>query len=221
MSVPHGAGGLVGSVKDLAKWANALHHGHVINPSIYAAMTTPAVLPGGRIVPYGFGVAFGEVRSRNTIEHGGGIFGFRTQSIYIPSDDVFVAVLSNSHNRDAQTELVARRLAALAIGQPYRAFVHTAVDPSTIAPLLGTYRIQASGETRRFFSREGRLYTLRDGSAETEVFAGGGDSFFYPSSLNWFQVKRRPDGTHVMEMHQDGSDVAELAMRIVSSPRSR
>ena len=48
------AGALLGNVGDLAKWANALHHGRVVNPVLYTQMTSPAQIrrPGGRgLVP--------------------------------------------------------------------------------------------------------------------------------------------------------------------------
>ncbi|HEY0011373.1 MAG TPA: serine hydrolase domain-containing protein, partial [Allosphingosinicella sp.] len=61
MSVPHGAGALVGTVDDLARWAQALHHGRVVSPAMYTAMTTPAPLPEGRTHPYGFGLGMGEL----------------------------------------------------------------------------------------------------------------------------------------------------------------
>jgi CubicO group peptidase (beta-lactamase class C family) len=214
MSVPHGAGGLVGSVGDLARWAHALHGGRVLSPQLYAAMTAPASLSGGRTYPYGFGVRFDRLRGRETIEHGGAIFGFNTESIYIPSEDVFVAVLANSDAPATAPSLVARRLAALAIGRPYRAFTRAEVDPGTLAPLFGFYRIGETGANRRFFARDGKLYTMRDdGSPEREVLAAGDDHFFYPDSFNWFRIQRRPDGAHVMEMHQGGEDAAELSTR--------
>ena len=84
MSVPHAAGALVGTAGDLAQWSHALHHGRVVGPALYAAMTTPTRLPEGRTHPYGFGLGFEEVRGRPTIEHGGGIFGFSTYGTYIP-----------------------------------------------------------------------------------------------------------------------------------------
>ena len=218
MSVPHGAGGLVGTVGDLARWANALHHGRVVSPALYTAMTTPATLAGGRTHPYGFGLALGEVRGRPTIEHGGGIFGFSTESIYIPSEDLFVAVFANSDEPSTHPSLVARRLAALALGEPFRVFARADVDARTLAPLFGIYRIGDSGVSRHFFERGGKLYTMRNDAAATELFAAGDDHFFYPGSNNWFRIVRRPDGAHVMEMHQGGADQAELATRTGDIP---
>ena len=209
MSVPHGAGGLVGSVGDLARWAQALHHGRVVSPALYTAMTTPRPCPRAEPPLTASDFASRSAR-RDSIEHGGGIFGFGTESLHSVRRRVR-RPFHQQRNHAIDPALVARRLAALAIGQPYREFTRTDVDPAALAPLLGIYRIGESGVTRRFYSRDGRLYTMRDGAPESEVVAAGDDHFFYPANFNWFRMQRRPDGAHVMEMHQGGGDSAELA----------
>ncbi|MEA3015256.1 MAG: hypothetical protein QOD42_3801 [Sphingomonadales bacterium] len=219
MSVPHAAGALVGTVGDLARWSNALHHGRVVSPALYTAMTSPTALPERRSQPYGFGLGIGEERGRATIEHSGGIFGFSTYAAYVPSDDLFVAVFANSDEPASPPALVTSRLAALALGDPYPTFARAEVDPRVLAPLFGVYRVGDAGVSRRFFARDGKLYTLREGGADLEVFAAGGDRFFYgPNSLTWFRIERRPDGAHVMEMHQNGNDAAERAVRTGDVP---
>jgi len=132
---------------------------------------------------------------------------------------LFVAVFTNTDSPATHPSLASRRLAALALGDPYRAFARAEIDPQTLAPLLGVYRVGEGNVSRRFFARDGKLYTLRDGGADLEVFAAGGDLFFYgANSLTWFRVERRPDGAHVMEMHQDGNEGAERAVRTGDVP---
>ena len=219
-SVPHAAGGLVGSVGDFARWTDALHHGRVVSPALYAEMIAPTSLPDGRAQPYGFGLATGEMRGRRVIRHDGRIAGFSTEGLYLPDQDVFVAVFANSDRPATQPGLLARRLAALAVGVPYRRFTQTAVDPAVVAPLLGVYRVGSSGVSRRFFARDGKLYAARaEGGPEREVLAAGGDEFFYPDSFTWFRIERRPDAEPVMHMHQDDSAAAELAVRVVEAPQ--
>ena len=62
MSVPHAAGALVGTVGDLAVWANALHNGKVVAPASYAGMTGSVTTADGKTQPYGFGLETGDVR---------------------------------------------------------------------------------------------------------------------------------------------------------------
>lgn len=219
MSVPHAAGALIGTAGDLARWSHALHRGRVVSPEMYAQMIRPAPLPEGRTHPYGMGLAFDQVRGRATIDHSGGIFGFSTYGTYMPSEDVFVAVLANSDDPASPPGLLAARLAALAIGDPYPSFTPAPVDAAAIAPLLGIYRIGEGEVTRRFFSRDGKLYTMRDGGEDLEVFPAGGDRFFYgPNSLSWFRMARSADGAHVMEMYSNGTITAERAVRTGDVP---
>ena len=210
MSVPHAAGALLGSVEDLARWSHALHHGKVVRPDLYAKMIAPTVLPDGKTQNYGFGLAQDEVRGRKAIRHGGGIFGFSTEAVYIPGEDVFVAVFTNSDDPVASEETLTYRLAALALGEPYPSFKEVAVDPATIEPLLGVYTDER-GE-RRFFRREGKLYTRRTGGSELQVFPAGNGRFFYgPDNLTWFEMRKDAAGRPVMAMHQNGATKPELA----------
>ena len=214
MSVPHAAGALTGNVRDLATWAQALHHGRVVSAQSYAQMIQPASLPEGRTHPYGFGLGLGDVRGRPAVGHGGGIFGFGTSSTYVPSEDLFVAVFTNSDTHDVAPDVTLNRLAAIALGDPYPELTAVALDMAAVEPLTGLYRIEGQTDERRFFARDGKLFTQRADGPPQEVFAAGGDRFFYgPASLTWFHIRRAADGSHVMEMHQEGAQLAERAIR--------
>jgi CubicO group peptidase (beta-lactamase class C family) len=213
MSVPHAAGALIGTVGDLARWANALHHGRVVPPALYAQMISPTPLPGGNSHPYGFGLGTTDIRGRPAVGHSGGIFGFSTDSVYVPSEDVFVAVFANSDEPATGPGLVVRRLAAAAIGDPFEEFTAVPLEPAQVEPLLGVYQVEGA-PGRRFFMRDGKLFTQRDDGLELEAFPAGNDRFFYgPNSLTWFRLVRQADGAHVMEMHQNGERTAERAVR--------
>lgn len=213
MSVPHAAGALIGTVGDLAKWAQALHHGKVVDAAHYKLMVAPATTADGKSHPYGFGLALDPLRGHPAVGHGGGINGFSTDSIYVPEADLFVAVFTNSDRPAASPGLVMRRIAAAAIGDPYPAFTATTADPATFEAFFGVYPIAEGGE-RRFFARDGQFYTQRLGGSEMQVFPAGDDRFFYGSrTLSWFRLTRAADGTPAMEFHQNGETVAEISQR--------
>jgi CubicO group peptidase (beta-lactamase class C family) len=204
MSTPHAAGALIGSVEDLARWAQALHHGRVVSPASYAKMIAPTTLPDGTTDPYAFGLRNEEVRGLAAIGHGGGIFGFDTSSIYLPGEDLFVAVFANSDDPIVDPEVPMLKLAAMAVGDPYPEFEKVDVAESEIEPLLGLYTFD--GGERRFFRKGRHLFTRVSGGSDQQVFAAGGDRFFYgPTSLTWFEVAREPAGKHVMSMHMESS----------------
>ena len=213
MSVPHAAGALIGSAEDLAKWGQALHHGKVVSNTSYARMIAPTKLPDGTTESYGFGLGQGDVRGHDSIGHGGGIFGFSTDSLYFPKDDLFIAVLTNSDSPKTSPDVAIRRLAAMALGNPFPVMVETTVDGAALAPMMGIYALPDNKGERRFFVRDGQMYTQRSGAPESKVYAAGGDRFFYGNdSLNWFEMARDAAGKPVMAMHQNGADKAEKAI---------
>lgn len=212
MTIPHAAGALVGTVRDLARWNEALHGGKVVSAQSYRRMIAPTTLKDGREVPYAFGLRNDDIRGRASIGHSGGIFGFSTASSYLPADRIFVAVFANSDSPATSTDLVMNKLAALALGDPYPVFSKADVPMAEIEPLFGVY---AGGDVERsFFERNGKYFTRRKGAADSQVFAAGKDRFFYgPESLTWFAIVRDPDGKHRMEMHQMGASKPEVVVR--------
>jgi D-alanyl-D-alanine carboxypeptidase len=213
MSVPHAAGALIGSVEDLARWGQALHHGRVVRTEDYARMIAPTALPDGSTVPYGFGLSNATVRGRRAIEHTGGIFGFSTDSIYFPDEDLYIAVFANSDQPATAPSLALRRIAAIALGDPYPELRAAPVDTAAIEPFLGVYALP-DGAERRFFLRGGKLYTRRTGGADLEVLPAGDNRFFYgPDNLTWFRVMRDASGAAAIEMFQDGEGPGVRSVR--------
>ncbi|GAA4011362.1 hypothetical protein GCM10022280_06150 [Sphingomonas swuensis] len=202
MSVPSGAGALVGSAADLARWGAALHGGKVLKPASYQAMITP-IPPKGVSMAYGFGLTRGEVRGVPTIGHNGGIFGFNTESLYSPDKKIFVAVLANSDSREPGADTTARRLLAAAAGVAFPELRAQPLDLKAAEPFFGVYR-DARTE-RRFYAKDGKLFTQRTGADPLEVYAAGGGRYFYgPSSLTYFEVGRDGAGKPRLTFHPEG-----------------
>lgn len=208
MSIPHGAGAIVGDVQDLADWANAFHDGEVVNTESYAAMISPTKTGDGKIEDYGFGLSLGSFRDRDVIGHNGGIFGFSTDSVYIPDEDVFVAVLANSDQPQTPPNVVMRKLAGMAIGEPFKNLTEVAVDYTTLDAEFGVYK--SDSVTRTFFIRDGEIYTYREGGSEARVLSAGDSQYFYgPDSLSWFEIKT--DGeTPQMFFHSGSSNKPDI-----------
>ena len=216
MSVPHAAGALIGSVEDLAKWNAALRHGKVVPPGLYARMNQTTQLPDGTSEKYGFGMGIREVRGRPALGHGGGIFGFSTDSIYLPKEDLFVAVFTNSDSPATDPGFVMQQLAALAIDDPFPTFKKVALDTKAVEPWVGVYKVK-DGE-RRVFVQDGKLITQRTGGGELEAFSAGNGKYFYDNSLTWFELKRDATGARVVAMYQQGSPTPEVTPRAGAIP---
>ena len=211
MSVPHAAGALIGTVGDLAKWAGALHGGTIVSPASYRQMIAPTKFADGKVENYGYGLAQAKLRGRDTIGHGGGIFGFDTASTYLPGEDLFVAVFANSDDAAIDPDTVMAKLAAMAVGDPFPEFQKAPIVASAVEPLLGVYKLD-EGE-RRFFLKDGKLFTRRTGGSDQEVFYAGGNRYFYgPASMTWFEVEPDSAGKPVMSMHFANATEPEKAV---------
>lgn len=79
-------------------------------------MTTPATLPDGNALSYGYGVGVDTFAGRRRLFHGGGLPGFDAWAAYFPDDDLTVAVLCNT-NGDGAME-VGDAMAGLVLGAP-------------------------------------------------------------------------------------------------------
>ncbi|MDJ0978214.1 MAG: serine hydrolase domain-containing protein [Erythrobacter sp.] len=210
-SVPGAAGALRGTADDLIRWTEALHAGDVLKAGSLKAMTTPTALPQGKVENYGYGLGLNPLRGRSAIGHSGDIFGFATDVMHLPEERVSVAMLANSDTTSAPVSGLVARIAALAIGDPFEEFTKVETDLASLEAYFGEYAI-GENDRRKFYARDGKLYTLRSGNSESEVFAAQGNRFFYgPGSLTWFEFGAEDDGRPVMRMHQNGAKEAELA----------
>ena len=212
MSVAHAAGGLVGSARDLAKWAQALHGGRVVKPELYREMIQPARLADGSTQPYGFGLRLQQLRGRPALVHGGAGRGIDTDSVYLPEEDIYVAVLSNTEDTATDPSTLTRRLAAMALGEPFPSFTRAHVPAAQLGPLFGSYK-PSSGAPFEFFSRNGKLYVAR-GDSRMEAHPAGGNRFFFgPNVLTWISFVRQPGGANHLEVHEASAAQPERAVR--------
>jgi D-alanyl-D-alanine carboxypeptidase len=108
-----GAGDLVSTADDLAKWDEALYDDRFLPPALRAAMLTPHV-PGRKGgIGYGWFLRTGD-NGRPVQSHPGSGAGFRAWNFRLPQDRIAVVVLSNVFDEsDWVLGLLARIEAAL------------------------------------------------------------------------------------------------------------
>jgi len=217
MTQPYAAGSLVSSVDDLARWDAALAAGTLLRPAQLDRMWRPYTLGDGKPSQYGYGFMRASLRSRPVVEHGGGIPGFSTFALRLPEDRVYVAVLCNSDSPTSAPSMVAKKLAAIAIGRPFAEPVAITLEPAVLAGHAGVYEIDK--DTRRTVTLEnGKLYTQRTGGARLEARASSDTDFFYDNSLTHLRFERDASRrTVAMLMYQDGADEPERAVRVADA----
>lgn len=209
---PYAAGSLMMTVEDWYRWSRALFGGEVVSAESLDLMTTPFVLTNGDTTQYGYGLGTGDVRRHRAIRHGGGIFGFATDGIYLPEEDVYVAVFANTTANDVGPGLVATRLAAAAVGDPYPQFAAIDVPEETLRRYVGVYQVDDSTE-RLVTVEEGVLYTSR-GGRKTQAYPSSETHFFYRTSNSHFAFELEGGVVTAMLMYQDGAEQPERAVKV-------
>jgi len=95
-SATGGAGMLVSTIGDMARWAEVIRKKAILKPESYALTFTDTVLADGSLSGYGLGWFVSPMRDHRALTHSGGTAGFSTNFLYLPDDDVTIVVLTNS-----------------------------------------------------------------------------------------------------------------------------
>lgn len=171
MSLPHAAGSLYSTAGDLLIWDQALHGGKVVSADSYRMMTTPG--KGN----YGFGLVMMKGK-RESIGHGGGIFGFNTMLHRYPAEKITAVVLANMET--PATGPMAIGLADLAAGddvQPRAARVEVSVAPDKLDRLVGDFELRP-GFVMTVFREGDKLMTRATGQGAIQIFPMSETKFF-------------------------------------------
>lgn len=194
MSQPHAAGALVSTVDDLMRWNRTLHEGKLLRDDLYARMIEAE--GAARKEHYGYGIERTTLRGGDLLAHGGGIFGAMSFLLYLPGSDTTVAIVQNSDSvapGKRPPEVLARKLAAYAIGQPYPEARPVALDAARLKSLEGVYRSDAK-TARAMQVIDGRLVSQRIGGQRVPMTAIGPDEFLFEDGLSRLRFERDAAG---------------------------
>ena len=221
MTQPYAAGSLLSTVEDLLRWNRGLFGGTLLRPESVEQMTRRYTLNDGEETSYGYGLGISDVRDRRAIAHGGGIFGFVTHGVYLPDDDVYVALLSNNSGGGVNPGTVGTKLAAIAIGNPFPEWKEISLGSEVLEKYVGVYQIDEE-TTRSVMLEDGQLFTQRSGGPRLEAFPASETQFFYKNSLSYFELVLDGQGrVTAMRMHQGGADEAEEAVKVSDTAPTR
>ena len=92
-----GAGGLLSSVHDLAKWDAALYGDDFLSAEAKTELWTPAILPNGENTEYGLGWRVTPYYGIPSQSHSGQVAGFNTNFSRFPGQEIAVIVFMNRY----------------------------------------------------------------------------------------------------------------------------
>ena len=190
MTQPYAAGSILSTVEDLFKWNEAVHNYQLVKKETLEKAFTRYKLLDGSVSDYGFGWFLGYVQESPAIEHGGGIPGFSTMAIYLPEEDVFVAVFVNCDCISPKD--ITARMAAAAIGKPYS---YTEVSSDNVNPneYTGVYE-NVKGEQRIISLEQNKLYSQRGRNPKFNIRAYKKDKYFIDDALLTIEFSRNEKG---------------------------
>jgi len=187
LTQPYAAGSIMSTVEDLYIWNRAIISNTLVKKESIEKAFMNYELNNGEPINYGYGWFLNEINGSPTIEHAGGIFGYISNSIYLPDEDVFVAIYTNCDcNGPAQ---VSTKMAALAIGKPYTTEKDQISIPiENLQRLVGVYDF-ADSSSRVISLEDEQLYCLRTGGSKFKIYPVQEDLFAFENSFSTIQFK--------------------------------
>lgn len=103
-----GAGGLLSTAQDLAKWDASLYTDQILSAKSKQAMWTPVTLPEGESHPYGFGWDLRPYQGLKSQSHLGQVAGFGASFTRFPKEKVAFIIFTNRYRvrRDEVMEVL-------------------------------------------------------------------------------------------------------------------
>lgn len=199
MTIPHAAGALYSTTRDLLRWNEGVFGGKLLSAASLEKMITP------HRDNYALGVSVNTVKGRKVIAHGGGIEGFNSHLMYYPEEKVTVAVLANLNGRVASQ--LAPQLGAVMFGETVKLQSERKAIEVPVAKLRdyeGTYQLNPR-TTNTIKLVDGQLTTQLTGQQPLPLFAEADDHFFLKMVDAQVEFGRDDQGriTHLTQ-HQGG-----------------
>src|SRR5271155_1979571 len=90
-----GDGGMMSSVDDLLLWDRNFYDNKLGKGTLLKEIQTPGVLNSGKQIEYALGLTISTYRGLPIVEHGGALFGYRTELLRFPQQKFSVITLCN------------------------------------------------------------------------------------------------------------------------------
>ena len=149
MSLPHGAGAIVSTPKELTIFMNALMGEKLVSKkSLHKMKTTTNGL--------GYGIAEFKIYDRILYGHNGGIDGFKSLLIYDPKENISVAFTSNSSKIGLKKIVVDGLETFMSI--PYEKTKEMEVNSDYLNTYAGVYKSEKAPFTLTFYIKENTLF---------------------------------------------------------------
>lgn len=155
-----GDGGVFTNIEDALKWIGITAKPPPPYAAAVSGMMTRAMLNSGDSAEYGRGLMLKKYRGLDIVSHAGGLRGYRSELLWVPSRNLGVACLCNTS--DADPARLARAVADAWMG-PVAEPGRPKLPPSELRRKTGVFRDKNSGDYLRIVYGGGRFLALYQG----------------------------------------------------------
>ncbi|HUQ19333.1 MAG TPA: serine hydrolase [Gemmatimonadaceae bacterium] len=210
------AGAIQSTAEDFFKWHQALVAGKFISRAMLQKAWTAARLPDNSATDYGYGWFIGELQGSPLVEHGGNMGGFMSHAMYLPREDLLVAVFLNSRGKRLP-ELIATDLAATAIGRPLDITL-IVLSNDVLQSYAGTYKDRNNVDVVISLDN-GKLVYQKTGGPKWMLTPYAKDKFFFDNTSTVGEMQRDSQGRIVrFAMQTIRGQSKNVIMRVRPSP---
>lgn len=215
MSKAGAAGALYSTVRDLYRWNEAIFSGKVLKESSLKAAFTPVKTASDdpdelKETGYGYGWAIQTWRGLREISHGGGLNGFVSYLLRLPTENFTVAVLVNCAPPfpGADPSSLAHEIPELVLGdkRPAREVprIDSNVSPASLEAIVGRYDygigiMNVTLEGKKVFAQLGSQPKL-------EIFPRSETNFFWKVAEAEVTFVKNERGHVTKALHRQGAN---------------
>lgn len=168
LTIPYAAGSIMSTTEDLLKWQNAVSANTLISKNALNRAINGSKLDNGDDIPYGYGWIKGNIRGSRTYEHSGGIFGYSSNGIFLPEENMYVIGLTNCDCGNVGA--ITTNVAAIALGKPFpKKEDAIALGKEQMAKWVGAYEFDG-GVIRHITIKDNQLFSQREGSTNLQIY---------------------------------------------------
>lgn len=179
---------------DLARWDANFYEPKVGGSALIERLQKVGTLNDGKPLTYARGLMIDDYRGLRAVSHGGSWMGFRAEMLRFPEPGITAVALCNAGS--SQPWLLLRAVADLVLEDQLQSAPAAAAVPASTDEVAdeanggvieatsfepdrytGSYFSQAQSLLRRIEHRDGRLWYVRDGGADSELAYEGDDRF--------------------------------------------
>jgi CubicO group peptidase (beta-lactamase class C family) len=205
MSVIFSAGALLTNPEDMVKWDESLYLHSLVNAQYIKMAMEPQQLHNGDHTDYGFGFRMAKVNGVNSIEHGGGIFGFQCYGIRVESAHVYVLVMTNFEGKN-KYDVACAQAAAIAIGKSYSQNKYLTMSKAELADYTGRFTGKDRLIRSIFVKKDSLFY--QDDKVITQLIPMSRDTFkmdgTFDDRITFFRKNKKITAIEVKPRRQIG-----------------